>query len=420
MNKDELIKALREAFDPTLPNVVTARKQASEIPPAFAEEREWFLHVVSRPVALFLSQSEPFKGGTGFLVQHDNGWTGFHANEASIALSRRVLEGQTPEQAVDWLERLLATRRADGIGVLALRGIRISAQVDLYPGLTLLPFSALPESSTKKILAAPIDLRAVCVSIPSSLTSPPETALTLAHAVEPYLHPAKNGHPPTQKDPHQCQSTLDDARLALTLVGPSCPVGAGYWFQFSDPDLAVPVLGSYILTSHQEILPWGFTPDVDIDPEEGKLVVSRFLSLTDPLRSTLRLSLLRFNQALRRPPHGDRAIDLAISLESLLVDGAGEITYKLGLRAGLLLGGSMERRQKVRAVVSALYTIRSALIHDGVLPKDVKVKGVGKQLARDVVEQATEICGQILRKVVLAGFIPNWYKFELGEPSSQH
>jgi Apea-like HEPN len=143
--------------------------------------------------------------------------------------------------------------------------------------------------------------------------------------------------------------------------------------------------------------------------------VSAFLALGDPLRATLRLALRRFNQALRRPPHGDRALDLAISLESLLVDGAGENTYKIGLRAALVLGGSMERRREVRAVVGALYALRSALIHDGILPSEVKVVAGGKRPAHDIVEDATEICALVLRSILYAGSIPSWYEYELGD-----
>lgn len=130
----------------------------------------------------------------------------------------------------------------------------------------------------------------------------------------------------------------------------------------------------------------------------------------------------RFNQALRRPPHGDRALDLAISLESLLVDGLGENTYKMGLRAAFLLGGSMEQRLEVRAVVGALYTLRSALIHDGILPSKVKVAAAGKRPAKDVVKDATEICARVLRSILDVGTIPNWYEYELadtGRPITQ-
>ena len=420
MDRDELIKTLREALDPASANAARARKEASQIPPEFADKHEYFIHAVARPIKAMLSEAEPFKGGPGFLVQQSNGWTGFHANEASIVLSRRVLRGETPEQAVGWLEKILATERANGIGVLALWGVQVASPLELGFGLTLLPFSSLPDSSTKRRLSQARDLAAFPGLLSSPFASPPKAALAFSHTVSPFLHPVKQGEPPVQEDPHKGQSLLDDARLALTLVGPSCPVGAGYWFQFADPDLADASFYPGVITSYQEVLPWDFTPDADLDPDESKRLVPAFLGLGEPLRATLRLSLRRFNQALRRPPHGDRAVDLAISLESLLVDGGSENTYKMGLRAALLLGGKMERRREVRAVVGALYTLRSALVHDGVLPSEVKVVGAGKRPAPDVVKDATEICARVLRSILEAGSIPSWYEYELadtGRPS---
>ena len=417
MDRGDLLPVLRDALNPASDNFVRTREETSELPPDIADAI--FLHAISRPIETVLSKAEPFQGGGGFLVQRDNGYSGFHANEASIALSRRILRGETPEQAVGWLERTLATDRANGIGVLALWGVQIASRIELGLGVTLLPFCSLPDSSTKSWFSQPRD-PATFPGFLSLFASPPRAALVCSHTVSPFLHAVKHGDPPAQTEPLKIQSLLDDARLALTLVGPCCPVSAGYWFQFDDPDLADAPFYSGITTSHQEVLPWGFAPDVDLDDGEAKRLVSAFLTLTGPLRTRLRLALRRFNQALRRPSHGDRALDLAISLESLLVDDAGENTYKMGLRAALLLCGPMERRREVRAIVLELYKLRSGLVHDGVLPRRAKVGTAGERPDPDVVTKATDVCARVLRSIVLAGSIPSWFEYELadtGRPS---
>lgn len=417
MEKDELIRILREALNPASDNVAQAREGVSRLPPDIADAL--FIHTISRPIEAVLAKSEPFKDG-GFLVQQDNGYSGFSANEASIVLTRRVLQGETPEQAVDWLEKIVSTNRANGTGVLAIWGVKIVSPVELGLGVTLLPFSALPDSTMKRRFSQLRDPADFPI-LPSFLvTSPPQTALICSHTVSPFIYPVRQGKPPAQLEPLKIQSLLDDARLALTLVGPSFPMSAGYWFQFDDPDLADAAFYRGIMTSHHEVIPWGHTPDVDLNPGDAIRLASAFLRLGGPLKAPLRLALRRFNQALRRPSHGDRALDLAIALESLLVDGAGENTYKMGLRAALLLGGAIKQRREVRAVVSALYVLRSALIHDGVLPSEVKVVNVGKRPAPDVVNDATEICARVLRSILEAGSIPNWYEYELadtGRPS---
>lgn len=274
MDRGDLLQVLRDALNPASDNFVRIREETSELPPDIADAI--FLHTISRPIETVLSRAEPFQGGGGFLVQRDNGYSGFHANEASIALSRRILRGETPEQAVGWLERTLATDHANGIGVLALWGVQIASRIELESGVTLLLFCSLPDSSTKSWFTQPRD-PATFPGFLSLFASPPGAALVCSHTVSPFLHAVKHGAPPAQTEPFKIQSLLDDARLALTLVGPCCPVSAGYWFEFEDPDLSDAPFYSGISTSHQEVLPWGFAPDVDLDGGEARRLMSAFL-----------------------------------------------------------------------------------------------------------------------------------------------
>lgn len=414
MDKVALAQKLRETLDSASPHVVEAHTEAAAIPREFAAEETWFLHLVSRRIAEFLATEESFKPGRGFLIQQANGWTGFHANEASIALCRRVVGGQTPEQAVEWLEKVVNTRTADGLGVLALSGLTVVGRIDFGSGLSLIPFDALPESNTKRWIAATDEANARSFRVSHQVESAPTAALTFAHAVTPYLWPAHQGPVPIQRDPHYCQVILNDARLVLSLVGPSAPLSLGFWFEFVDSDLADASVYGGVTMSHQEINPFGFLQSTLVLPYEATTLLAAFQSVAEPLKTTLRLSLQRFNQAMLRPAHGDRAIELAIALESLLVDGSGENTFKLGLRAALLLGGSVSERLRVRALISALYVLRSSLIHDGVLPREVKLARGGKRPAHEVVAESTDVCARILRRVVTLGAIPDWYEFEVG------
>ena len=87
MHKDPLIRALRDALDPDAQ--IAIRSKRSGLPPDMAEGI--VLHDISRPVETILKQTQEFEGGPGFMVQMDNGYSGFHANEASIALCKWVL-----------------------------------------------------------------------------------------------------------------------------------------------------------------------------------------------------------------------------------------------------------------------------------------------------------------------------------------
>jgi len=373
-------------------------------------------HDAGKVLAEALSMRAPFAGAAGFMVALPNGYSGFYAQDAAVALVRRVDRGETPENALEWLTNLLKVPNACGTAVMALWGIACHEAIELVPGIQLLPATSLPETETRARVLRPPDHRSMAIGA-GMLSSTPTAALTTPATVSPLLYPTGAGAPPHQDDPLRLQTLLDDARLALTLCGPSHPIAAGHWFEFDDPDIHSTFRSGGISLRHIDIVPMDFEPPHQIDSAQAKRVVAAFLGMSADVRTKVRLSLIRFNQALRRSPHEDRALDLAIALESLLVDNAGENTYRLGLRAALLLGGSLAQRKHTRAVIGALYALRSKLVHDGVLPQAVKVTGTGKRPSAEVVKDATVLAGRLLERIVSRGYIPDWDEYEL-QPDS--
>jgi hypothetical protein len=368
-------------------------------------------HDASKGLADVLSSRAPFTRGAGFLVALPNGFIGFNANDAAATLIRRVVQGEKPEIALEWLTNLLRIPSASGIAITALWGIACDEIIELVPGLQLVPIATLPETDITAWVLRPPDHRSS-----GMLSSAPTAALTTAATISPLIYPADGAHP-HQGDPFRLQTLLDDARLALSLCGPSHPLTAGHWFEFDDADIRSTFRSGGVSHPHIEVVPMGFKPPQQVDPAQANRVVVAFLGMPTDDRNRVRLSLSRFNQAVRRPAHGDRALDLAIALESLLVDNAGENTYKFGLRAALLLGGSLAQRRHTRAIIGALYALRSTLVHDGVLQQTVKVTGTGKRPSAEVVEEATVLAGRLLERIISMGCIPDWYECEL-QPES--
>jgi hypothetical protein len=413
MDSPKLIQVLTETLSPA--SDVMARSREALRPGD--ERRPFVIHQLSKPVLEVLLQSEPFTPGAGFAIPQGNGLSGYYAQDAAHALVGRVIEGESPKDAVQWLERIIAIERAEGYSAMALWGVAVKAPVDLGHDVVLMPFAALPASPSKAWFTAQRD-RPLRGFLPHILSSPPTAAIVRREVVEPVLHRVTDGKFPEPPDRTPDDSLLDDVRLALTLIGPCSPVSAGSWFDFANRDLLSMGLGVTMMGTIQDVLPVGLARPVMLDPEDAKNVVHAFIKHTDPARASLRLALSRFNQAVRRTAHGDRAIDLAIALESLLVDGAGENTYKVGLRAALLLPVPLEERKRVRALISALYAARSSLMHDGRLPSQVKVAGSGKRQSAEVIEEATTVCASILRAILEAGPVQDWYSFELAGGAS--
>ena len=190
----------------------------------------------------------------------------------------------------------------------------------------------------------------------------------------------------------------------------SCVANAGvsrhaWWFDFLDPDEAELIgPGMDGLNHHHEEFP-SAERSVPLVPPDFVEWQTRFSALPDPSRSRLRSAMDRLNAAYHRVTVFDQAIDAAIALEAALAtaDGHGEISFRLRLRAALLLGGSVEDRRATAAKVKGLYDVRSAVIHGGTKRS---------QEAGEKVEEGLTVVGLILRRLMEVGDVADWKTVE--------
>ena len=133
MNRERLAKVMTESLAPSSPNYQSAREAVANLPADIAESL--FLHDVSKLIEEALLTESPFKGGQGYLVARDNGYSGFYAHEAAIALTRRFLRDQSPQPGIGWLEKVLATEEGHGFGVMALWGVEVNTPVAFSNGV---------------------------------------------------------------------------------------------------------------------------------------------------------------------------------------------------------------------------------------------------------------------------------------------
>jgi len=107
-------------------------------------------------------------------------------------------------------------------------------------------------------------------------------------------------------------------------------------------------------------------------------------------------------------------LDLAISLESLLVDNPGEHKWKVGLHSALLLSGDLEEKIRARKIIEEVYNQRSKLVHTGKIDNITKIKKEDKKIPpAEVLKDGCLICSKIIRKIIALGETPNWKEFEL-------
>jgi hypothetical protein len=117
---------------------------------------------------------------------------------------------------------------------------------------------------------------------------------------------------------------------------------------------------------------------------------------------------------MRRHSAGDVAVEISIALDALLGDPEGELTWKVGLRAALLAGGKKPDRKVRRSIVSAIYALRSTVVHTGRVPPEQKTKGLGKLKVDDLSQRGLVVAAEIIRAAIMRGALPDWFDEELG------
>jgi len=95
--------------------------------------------------------------------------------------------------------------------------------------------------------------------------------------------------------------------------------------------------------------------------------IEEFKSLFKKIKKApkfLTIPLSRFNFAYDREKPEDKLIDYVTALESLLVKEMQELSYRLSLRASLLLGNNSKKREEIYNMVKKAYTLRSKIVHE--------------------------------------------------------
>jgi Apea-like HEPN len=113
----------------------------------------------------------------------------------------------------------------------------------------------------------------------------------------------------------------------------------------------------------------------------------------------------------------ERTIDLGICLETLLTytprgraDDNNEIGYKLGVRAGWLMGANLKDRLTAFKKVRRLYPFRSQAAHCG----EVKTKPETWRALDEEIEAGIGLAGEVVVALLARGAWPDWDELVLG------
>ena len=409
MDISALTVAVQGALD-RLRSTPARVNSSTDIPP---EIQDAILdHELSKEVLKVLERQEEFANGRPLMVNSLSGRMGFQSQFVAPLLMREARHRKSADAAVRWLEKVLGTKSAAGIAVYTLWGLNPAKHVELLDDVDLRPFDSLPASRQKEGLTAP-RWPSASLATPVYAWQPPTAALVARLEIVPYLVDINAEPDSAQKGRPDYRALFEDIRLCLAIIGPAAIIPGPSWFQYLDPDLEAAVIGAASGLSHQEIVPFHVPESKALDASEASELVKAYAGLAPSLKNRARTAMERLHQALVRRSPADQALEIAIALETLLVNSSGEHTFKIALRAALLTSEDVEERSHNRAMIEAVYGMRSALMHSGQAPTECKVHNHGRRPAAEVAADAARITALIIRRVLTRGELPDWNSLEL-------
>lgn len=203
---------------------------------------------------------------------------------------------------------------------------------------------------------------------------------------------------------------IRDIVRCLTIGSERAVAALGDWIQFDNP-IANCLVGSGYSYSNAMFDNAVYVSSLDpskLDSAPISRLLRCYKAFNDADRDALNISVDRFNQALRRPDMVDRAIDLGIALEVMLLHGIGakdrgEMRYRSSIRGAMFLGGEKPDRLITFRLLKEAYDLRSAAVHTG------KLNAKQNQSSpTETLEEVSKIYACVVRKLIERGSFPNW------------
>lgn len=317
----------------------------------------------------------------------------------------KVSTERGPADAAAWLRKVWTTTCTDIRYVVEVHGVKLTKPERLSNGVTLVPLTELPDSAQARRFIAQNQRHFLPFARPFF---PPVGAMLEVLRVQG----SESRDPGTSGNGGRSE-ILEASVRALALVADATPVVGVGWIDFMDPDLALAEWGQKWSTSRHESDLAGRAPSPHPIDESALEWVERYLRLPPEVKRKVDVAVERLALARRRSHPGNKAIEGAICLEALLGgDGSQDLTYRLRLRAALLLTDEVQERAQISRAVRDLYELRSKTVHG--------TTSLRKDLARDHAraERGVAVCADAARAIVRLGrkYEPEAWELSGGSP----
>jgi hypothetical protein len=368
--------------------------QALEVELRTVEESVWRLKMDSdawQAVKTALEAHRVFgKGRRAFAGHHQlHLHPGMMLGHIGESVKKRGAQG-----TLDWfykahrLEKFLSRKYSIMVGATAAKSVRFSNGVEMLPVEDL-----RPSWHVDQVKAAYSGPRLLIQQTPWHVTG-------MLRTVEEVFSPNVSDHRADYAEFHEI------ALAATVASDQGAPVIEISWSEFDDLELEDAKIGKGHMPGRYEGRPPEFE-NVEIGRPEIEWI-ERYLALKGTTKAAMKTAASRLNMARRRLDDGNKAIDLSTAFEAVLSRAGeqGEMTYKFRLRAALLLADTYEERMAISKQMAELYRVRGKILHGD-------TDNAPDHNKREIAAWGMKACGELLRKILLKGKLPDFTRLEL-------
>ncbi len=339
--------------------------------------------------------------GTFANVPHGGGVSVGVPNIARLLLARAIATKDVTGTVARFVS-FVADNAAKATAIMAVSGVKATVPIKLGPDVSLIPVTALPPSPQRGMALGQSALS------PFKRRFPIPSALTTGFMFRPVFYRPKKPQPAEEMGAHipttSAQSLLGEAFDLLSVLG-IYPNFRMFWVQPDDWLMSAGMTGGWQYSSEEH-----FGPEVGVPAKEAEALGAAYFSLDPEKRGKmLRIPLDRLGRAGREQDFADRAIDLGIALESLLlhdIEDHGELSFRLSLRGAWLIGSNDTERLKIQTSLKKLYDLRSRAVHSGFVERNANTE--------NTISRATEICRTLIQRLIDLKCKIDWQKAVVG------
>ena len=338
-----------------------------------------------------------YPGGGGFRIDIPNivAWL---ISEASI---------HDAAQVVTAFAEFIKRNEVIGFYACAAAGLSVDSPVEFGNGVSIVPFESLPPSYGRGYV------REQFINPAGIPLLPPLAVLTIPFRQSPAIVQMEGGEAPKNttlsETAAESQTLFLDTLRCLSLVGPRHVAPLGYWNQIATP--GAPNFGASVSNFATPSFWVRVRPPLPLDLVDARQLVDAFFQLSPKFRAELRISSDRLNNALGESNPVDKAIDLGIALEALLLHGLGanrgELRFRLALYGAALIGGSPSEKMANFKLLRKLYDLRSGAVHSGSL----QTSGDPQK----ILTEGSTMCSTLIRKLIDLKAWPDWETLVFGK-----